>query len=67
VPIRQIVSLLESLLQRTARIELLPEKPGEMRITCADLDKAHRLFGYSPRIPLEQGLAEFVSWYRQNT
>jgi UDP-glucuronate 4-epimerase len=64
VGIRRIIELLESALGQSARIESLPEKPGEMRITCADTTKAHRLFGYEPRVPIEQGIVEFVRWYR---
>jgi UDP-glucuronate 4-epimerase len=63
IVIRRIVELLESALAKPARIESLPEKPGEMRVTCADISKAQRLFGYQPRVPIEQGIREFVRWY----
>ena len=34
-----------------------------MHVTCADTSKARRLFGYEPRVPIEQGIVEFVRWY----
>jgi UDP-glucuronate 4-epimerase len=63
IVMRRIIELLEAAVGKPARIENLPEKPGEMRVTCADTSKARRLFGYEPRVPIEQGIVEFVRWY----
>ncbi len=63
VVMRRIIELLEAAIGKPARIESLPEKPGEMRVTCADIGKAQRLFGYEPRISIEQGTQEFVRWF----
>jgi UDP-glucuronate 4-epimerase len=63
IAIRRIVELLEAAIGKPARIDALPEKPGEMRITCADVSKAAQLFGYEPRVPIEQGIVHFVRWY----
>jgi UDP-glucuronate 4-epimerase len=32
--------------------------------TCADLTRVQAAFGYKPRVPLEEGLARFVEWFR---
>jgi UDP-glucuronate 4-epimerase len=63
IVIRRIIGLLESAIGKPAQIENLPEKPGEMRVTCADTSKAHQLFGYAPQVPIERGIVEFVRWY----
>jgi UDP-glucuronate 4-epimerase len=63
IVMRRIIELLESAIGKPARVENLPEKPGEMRVTCADTSKARRLFGYEPRVPIESGIVEFVRWY----
>jgi len=47
------------------RIDYLPEQPGDVPITYADVGKARRLLGYSPRVPIREGLKRFVAWYRQ--
>jgi len=47
------------------RIDYLPEQPGDVPITYADVGKAGRLLGYSPRVPIREGLKRFVAWYRQ--
>jgi UDP-glucuronate 4-epimerase len=46
------------------RIEYLPDQPGDVPITYADISKAHRLLGYSPKVPIRDGLRRFVEWYR---
>jgi UDP-glucuronate 4-epimerase len=63
VAIRQIIELLEAEFGKRARIAMLPEKPGEMRVTCADISKAQLLFGYQPQTPIEEGLKRFVRWF----
>ena len=47
------------------RIEYLPAQPGDVPITYADVSKAARLLGYSPKVPIRDGLRRFVSWYRE--
>ena len=46
------------------RIEYLPEQPGDVPITYADVSKAARILGYSPKVPIREGLRRFVAWYR---
>jgi UDP-glucuronate 4-epimerase len=47
------------------RIDYLPPQPGDVPITYADVSKAARLLGYSPKVPIREGLRRFVSWYRE--
>lgn len=47
-------------------IEYLPDQPGDVPITYADVVKAGRLLGYSPRVNIREGLRRFVAWYREN-
>ncbi|HZI63608.1 MAG TPA: NAD-dependent epimerase/dehydratase family protein [Thermoanaerobaculia bacterium] len=48
------------------RIERLPEQPGDVPITYADVTKAGRLLGYAPKVPIREGLRRFVAWYRSS-
>jgi len=48
------------------RIEYLPAQPGDVPITYADVRKAGRLLGYSPKVPIREGLRRFVTWYREH-
>ena len=49
-----------------AKVDQLPEQPGDVPITYADVAKAQRLLGYSPKVPLREGLKRFVTWYRDS-
>jgi UDP-glucuronate 4-epimerase len=58
------VRMLEELLGRKADVELLPPQPGDMLETCADLTRIQREVGFTPKVPLEEGLRRFVDWFR---
>jgi UDP-glucuronate 4-epimerase len=47
------------------RIDYLPDQPGDVPITYADVSKAGRLLGYAPKVPIREGLRRFVAWYRR--
>jgi UDP-glucuronate 4-epimerase len=58
------VRMLEELLGKKAEVELLPPQPGDMTETCADLTRIQREVGFTPKVPLEEGLRRFVDWFR---
>lgn len=62
VTLATLVSTLEKVLGRKARIEYLPEQPGDVSQTYADLSRSRGRLGYQPVISLEEGLREFVRW-----
>jgi UDP-glucuronate 4-epimerase len=60
-----LVRILGEELAVEPRIEYLPAQPGDVPITFADVSKAARLLGYSPKVHIRDGLRRFVSWYRE--
>jgi UDP-glucuronate 4-epimerase len=64
VSLRELIALLEAATGKKALQERLPDQPGDVPITWANIDKAKRLLGYSPKTSMEQGLRNFVAWYR---
>src|ERR1019366_7709873 len=64
VDLNTLISTIEASLGKKANIERLPEQPGDVPITYADISKAQRLLGYSPQTSFRRGIDEFVSWYR---
>ncbi|WNG27391.1 SDR family NAD(P)-dependent oxidoreductase [Cystobacter fuscus] len=64
VAVARLVDLLEELLGSKAWVELQAAPPGEMHVTCADVTALEHETGFRPSIPLEQGLARLVAWYR---
>ena len=53
-------------LGKKAKINRLPEQPGDMPRTYADISKARKLLGYNPTTKLSEGLPRFVEWFLQN-
>jgi len=64
VEVSRVVELLEQEFGWKAKIELLPMQPGDVLETCADVDDLMRDVGFRPSTPLEQGVRNFVAWYR---
>jgi UDP-glucuronate 4-epimerase len=63
VSLNTMISTLETHLGRKATIEHLPDQPGDVPITYADISKAQRLLGYSPWVPFSEGIEAFVAWF----
>lgn len=60
--LRELIGLLESALGRQARIEQLPEQPGDPPHTGADISRAAAELGYDPQTPPSVGIPRFVEW-----
>ncbi|MDA9519330.1 UDP-glucuronate 5-epimerase [Bradyrhizobium sp. CCBAU 11434] len=61
-----VVGLLERELGRTAIKELLPMQPGDVVETFADVEDLMRDTGFAPSTPIERGVHNFVTWYRDH-
>jgi UDP-glucuronate 4-epimerase len=66
VELRELISLLEKALDRSAEIDQQPPQPGDVPQTFADITKARRLLGYDPQTQIEEGIGKFVEWFREN-
>ncbi len=60
----QLISGIEEILGKKAVINYLPDQPGDVPLTFADVSKAGRLFGYAPGTPLKKGLQRYVDWVK---
>jgi UDP-glucuronate 4-epimerase len=63
ISLAQLVQTLEKILGKNAVVEHLPEQPGDVDRTFADIRKAEEILGYRPKVKIEEGLARFVKWY----
>jgi len=64
IPLRELIAAIETALKKKAVINQLPEQPGDVPLTCADIGKARRLLGYNPQTSFRDGLPRFVEWFR---
>lgn len=63
VKLMDFIQLLETLIDKKAKIEFLPMQPGDVKETYADITDLQNDVGFSPTTPLEIGLSQFVDWY----
>jgi UDP-glucuronate 4-epimerase len=63
IQLKDLIAAIEQALGRKAKINQLPEQPGDMPVTCADISKAREFLGYNPTTPLSVGLPKFVDWF----
>ena len=64
VELMTFISTIEEALGQTARKNFLPMQPGDVLATCARIDELQQATGFAPRTPLNQGIAQWVAWYR---
>jgi UDP-glucuronate 4-epimerase len=64
VKLMRYIEVLEQCLGRKAILELLPMQPGDVAATTANVSDLEQAVGFRPHTPVEEGVAKFVSWYR---
>ena len=65
VPLAGLIEIIEGAVGAPASIERLPDQPGDVARTCADITHAKEALGYEPKVTLADGVREFVAWYRK--
>ena len=64
VLLEDFVSLLEKFIGKQANKNYLEKPPGDVDLTYACTAELEKDYSYEPSTPLEDGLREFVTWYR---
>ncbi len=62
--LRELVAAISRALGRAVAVEPGPDQAGDVPITCASLKRSASELGYEPKVPMEEGLARFVEWFR---
>ena len=66
ISLSELIQGIEKVTGIKAVIQQLPEQPGDVPKTYADITNAKRLLGFNPAIELKEGLAKFYDWFRAN-
>jgi nucleoside-diphosphate-sugar epimerase len=61
--VMELVRLIEERLGRSAEVAFQKAHPADVSATWADIEKAEKLLGWSPRVSLEEGISRTVKWY----
>ena len=60
-----IVSLIESNLNKKASIKFSPIQPGDVEKTNANIEKSKNMLGYNPITNVDKGIKNFIEWYKK--
>jgi UDP-glucuronate 4-epimerase len=65
VALREMIDILATEMGVAPTIQELPEQPGDVRRTCADVTKAGELLGYRPATEFRDGIRRFLDWFAE--
>jgi UDP-glucuronate 4-epimerase len=60
-----LVRCIEGALGKRAILDRQPEQPGDVPVTYADTTRAKELLGFEAKVPVQEGIARFCRWYRE--
>jgi len=64
VKLLDFIDAIEQALGKSAQKNFMPIQPGDVPATWADVKELIQDFSYRPATPIEQGVKNFVDWYR---
>jgi UDP-glucuronate 4-epimerase len=64
-PLKRFVALIEEACGRRAEIQYAPMQPGDVLETYADIAASRRDLGFEPKTPIDEGIPNFVKWFRE--
>ncbi|MFS1517067.1 NAD-dependent epimerase [Bacillus sp. SCS-151] len=65
VELMTFIDTIEKAVGKKAIIEYLPMQPGDVKETYADIDSLTNDIGFTPSTSIEQGIHQFVDWYKK--
>ncbi len=66
VQLNYVIGLLEKYLGKKAKIKRFKLHPADVTATWAHIEKAKKMLGWKPKMPLEQGIENTVKWFLEN-
>jgi len=64
ISVNELVDKIEQILNKKAKRKYLPQPKGDAKRTFANISKAKQILGYEPKVDIEQGLKNFINWYK---
>jgi nucleoside-diphosphate-sugar epimerase len=65
IKINELIHLFEQRIGQEAKVNHLPAHPADMKSNWADVEKAHELLGWQPKISLDEGVSNLIRWYQE--
>ena len=60
-----VIEVIERSSNHKAEINFKPLQPGDVKETYADISASQRDFGFTPKTSIDEGIPDFVDWYRE--
>ena len=64
--LKEFIELVEKHVGKSAKVKVMPDQPGDVPYTCADVSKAYALLGYSSKVTFDEGIRRTASWYKKS-
>ncbi len=64
VELLRYIEVIEECTGKKAIKNMLPQQPGDVKATYADVSALVEAVGYRPKVSLEEGMERFVRWFR---
>jgi len=61
--LKEFLDIVQKHVGKKAIIKVMPDQPGDVPYTCADVSKAYELLGYRATVPFDEGIRRTVDWY----
>lgn len=65
ITLKEMIDIIGEVLGIVPKIKELPMQPGDVNKTYADVSKAKKLLGYTPKTSFKEGIINFVNWYKK--
>jgi UDP-glucose 4-epimerase len=66
VTINFLIDLIQDILRKEIKRKFCPSMKGDVRATCASTKKANKIFGFTPKVALADGLRLYIDWIMAN-
>ena len=65
IALRDLISIIESVSSKRAKIKKISLQQGDINTTCAEISKAKNLLGWEPQISFAEGIKRYWLWANQ--
>jgi UDP-glucuronate 4-epimerase len=63
--LKDFIGLVQKHVGKKAHVKVMPDQPGDVPYTCADVSKAYKLLGYKSKVPFDEGIRRTAEWYKK--
>ncbi|MCL2330249.1 MAG: SDR family oxidoreductase [Phycisphaerae bacterium] len=67
ITVNLIIEQINQLLGKNVKPQYVPERPGDIKHSQADISLAKQLIGYEPVVKFADGLTRAINWYKANS